>query len=194
LKSKKSQTRNFNGHILLRGGKNPVWATEIRRGDYIGGQAEGSIHEVEVVLEKGNRRRTVKLAEKEFVDERGVWHRGDKPNFANPTEQFETMQTLLKLNRERKLGLHIIPTIRLMGEGGYAKPRLIITRLKGEVDHKSLNKAEYKAVDDQKRREKQILKQHGFVIHSDVWIHVRDPKTGKVTAWIVDFGNLRKTK
>ncbi len=169
----------------LYGGRKTREVKRIKRGRKLEAGYEGKVYEVEVVVKRGKKERKLKMAEKKFHLRRKYTY---FTPFCDPLRQFEMMHELQELNRREKLGLHILPTIRLRKRIG-RKPTLIITKLR---ESKVLSTAEKAALRDQERREEGILKDHGYGIRGDMWVVQRDPKTGKVTAWIADFGNIAK--
>jgi len=96
------------------------------------------------------------------------------------------MNALLKLNRERKLGLRIVPTIRLLEvEGG--KPRLVHTRLETSTGPPAGKFTEF--MRDMFGQIK-ILQQNGYTAGIDSFLSQIDKKTGKCIAVIFDFGSV----
>ena len=191
--------------ILLKGGRKTRSVESIKPLRMIGRGTEGDIYEVEVIIERRGKRKILKLAEKEF---RYTHYSPLAPAVGDPVAQFNLMKKLQRINRERKLGLHILPTIRLREVKG-EKPRLLITLLKNTFSYSKkqgfqfeltdeelsrIPKAEKEYVNLQKSREERILKDLGFETFPDMWVLDRDPKTGKVTAWIADFGQISEKK
>ncbi len=175
--------------IILKGGRRPIEVAIIKRKRPLGGDAEGHVYEIKVVVKKGRKGRMLRLAEKEFYQKKGTMLEGLFPSLRDPIRQFETMQGLLKLNREKKLGLRIIPTIRLREQEGKA-PTLIITKLK-EISWEKLSqrqKLEFKADQD---RQVEIGKQNTYLIRNDAFVPVFE-QNGKVIAVITDFGCIMK--
>ena len=174
---------------VLIGGRRKIRA-EIKLGKQLGAAGqEGKVLEAEVVLKGGKRSRTVRLAQK-------VFHEWEMPNafakysWRNPERQFAVMKKLSRLNRQKKAGLRIVPTIRIL-KGG-KMPSLLTTRLETlqikEVFHSPFWN-DFKA--DAERQEK-IAAGLGFTCSDDAFFPVKDRKTGKVVAVLADFGQVEK--
>jgi len=171
---------------VLHGGRKPIRVKTIKKTNRepLGGQFEGQIFEVEVTIKKGKKTKKIKLAEKRFYPGKVPL----APQFLNPKNQFKIMQELSELNRRKKLGLRINPTIRLR-EKNSKKPSLVLSKLN---EAKNLTKKQKdKFVKD---TEKQIRTcfENGFTITENAFLPVLDKKTGKVIAVISDFGIVEK--
>lgn len=174
------------GKIVLRGRTKSARARQIVRTRKIGGGKEGTVFEVQVLIQRGKRKRKLVLVEKSFLPYMDQRHRG-------ALEQFETMQQLLRLNKEKRLGLHIIPNIRLKEEKGQ-RPTLIMTKVKGIIRMDELQPEEAKIVRQQISKEMRILREQGYNSNIDMWVCARDPVSKQAVAWIVDFGEIKKIK
>ena len=188
MNARRKTYRKNQNNIILKGGKKPVKVKTIETKKFIGYGAEAIVQEIKVTIERGKKQKQLELVEKNFIKGAPPYK---QPNSREPIKQFKTMQKLLKLNFRKKLGLHIIPTIRLR-EIKEKKPRLIMTKIKNVVKLKSLNKTEQTRVKKQTQKETDILEKLGYTTHQDIWIYCTNPKTGKTTAWIADFGNIAK--
>ena len=186
-KHRASKKRIPKKRTVLFGGKRPVVVDSIARGKRIGGNNEGNVFEVNVQVSRGGKKHTLRLVEKEFHDK--PFNPAELP-YGDPQEQHKIMHEILKLNAKHNLGLHIAPTIRLKKIEG-KKPSLIMTRLEN-IETGFVPLDESKKISMQQRREKNILRDHGYSLGYDVWTVTKDPKTGKHTAWIADFGNVRR--
>ena len=176
---------------ILRGGRKPR-IVSIKRGKLIhqGVYEANGIFDVKVTLMgKKGRTRTIAMVEKEFKPKtsKNVL----APNIKDPKMQFKTMQELLRLNREMKLGLPILPTVRLKKIKGQ-KTTLLVTKVKNEIKLSELKADEIKELNEQEEQIRNILREHGYSTHSDFFIVARNPVTGKLIPWVADFGNLRK--
>lgn len=168
----------------------------VRKGLLAEGEIEGNLYDVEVeVLGKNGRTRKVKMLEKEFLNRDlleyllGV----DLPelsaiqNIRRPTTQFNTMVKLMRLNREKKLGLHILPTIRLRKRKGHS-PTLILTKLNPVV----LNELQTRQVFADVLRQGRILRIEGYSINLFDSFFAQIDSKGNGIAVIFDFGNVLK--
>ncbi|MDO8428856.1 MAG: hypothetical protein Q7S92_06625 [Candidatus Diapherotrites archaeon] len=190
--------------VILRGGikhrkrirPQGTRVREIKRGKWIGSGNEGTIYESFVTLERNGRQRTVRLAEKEFdLDpSRPRSILAHKSNWQRPLSQFNTMNRLIQLNRAKKLGLRIIPTIRLLKRKGQ-KPTLVMTRLETDLEMNSRTRGTEldESIEDQ-NRQLDILRREGYSAHLDAFIIQMNPKTGKGIAVIADFGNIKRLR
>jgi hypothetical protein len=169
---------------LRRGGKGngkSVTVESVTRGKIIGGHGEGIVRDVDVTIGTRTRR----MVQKEFHEP----YAGDV-NYRAPRNQFEIMHELIALNRKKKLGLNINPTIRLMEnpEKG-KKPFLVMTKL-------NIRKWSSLTVNQRIQFEKirgqqiKILKENGYRTGGDSFFPILKDK--KITAVISDFGNIRK--
>jgi len=175
--------------LILKGSRRDLVVEGIRQGRLLGGNTEGSISTVHVTLRAGNTRKTIELAEKTFKPKKnwpGLHHLRD------PVAQFKTMSGLLELNRKKRLGLHILPTIRLreMGDGSH---RIILTKFTkfnpGTATERELEKAKKIRI-----RDADLLSRNGYVLGGDCFSLIKDPTTGKPRWFITDFGVVVKVK
>ena len=142
-----------------------------------------------------------------------------QPSFRQGGRQFRIMNEIMELNRKHRLGLPLIPTVRLrVMENG--EKRLILTKLKNVVYLKgyagdwefyedkilqdgsihSIPVIELKNDSEQisqiletKNRVKRTLKKYGYRLDNiDSWVYTFDSRTGKIKCWIGDFGNITK--
>lgn len=174
----------------LLGGRKPRQVF-IKRGALIHpGMSESSgIYCAKVTVEgKNGKSKTIDLVEKRFKPRKRV--KFMSPNFRHPKHQLKAVQELMRINREQKLGLNIIPTVRLR-ENSKNPSSLLLTRLNA-VKYASLTDAEKNEINRQERRALRTLKKIGFSADQDFFIIEKNPATGRVTSWIADFGNLYK--
>ena len=172
--------------VLHRGGKGKsqkVKVNRIKKDKLIGGEGEGLIWTVNVTVERDGKTRTRKMVQKHFYD-----IPARKSSYRNPAKQFKTMNELIALNREKKLGLKINPTIRLM-KNHRRKPYLIMTKLNiremptlTEKQRKQYHKSMFKQI--------KACREHGFRIGQDAFSPI--VKNGRATAIITDFGTVNK--
>ena len=168
--------------VILLGGRKPVEVKLLNRKKFLDSGGEGYVYKVKVILRRGGRERKTTLAEKEFHTLEETGH-----PFRNPTKQFEMMQGLLKLNREKKLGLRIIPTIRLLkGKGS-----LIITKL-DVFNPYLLSPEQYSEFSKDVNRQLAILSSNDYYACSAAFHAILDKASGKVVAAITDFGSIKK--
>ena len=107
------------------------------------------------------------------------------------------MEELQRENRKKKMGLRIVPTIRLRKMRG-KKSRILTTKLdtigliekakRRDKDAEELRKPFIKDM----TRQIAIGKANGWNIYIDAFEAVVDKKSGKVVAVIADFGNVTK--
>lgn len=159
----------------------------IRRKGYLGGNVEGKVHKVRVTVKRKGKKREITLAEKRFYEKRDP---ADSINLKNPVRQFETMQELQRLNRRKKLGLRIVPTIRLREETG-KKPTLVLTKLT-LLKKENLPETQESEFFRDASRQQEKSRENGYFLHGDCFEPMIDKETGKVVAIIADFGNVRK--
>jgi hypothetical protein len=129
--------------------------------------------------------KTRKMVQKEFHEP----YAGDV-NYRAPRNQFKIMHELIALNRKKKLGLNINPTIRLMENPKKGKkPFLVMTKLnvRKYSDLTADQKIQFRKISGQQRK---ILKDNGYRAGIDPFFPVLEK--GKITAVIADFGNIRK--
>ena len=132
------------------------------------------------------KKRSIVLAEK-------VFKRRGKHAFLNlrrPTAQFKIMSEFRELNRKEKLGLHILPTIRLR-DRPFRRATLFSTKYE-KVNYNSLSSKQRVALETQKKEEVRILEDYGYWVLLDAWQIIKDPLTGKPTYYIVDYGTIEK--
>lgn len=181
---------------VLYGGRKPRLARKIQRGKRLGGSYEGDIFESAVTIRKHGKTRAITLAEKQFyAPEINPLELIRKPNeeLRNPRKQFEVMTELKRLNAQKKLGLHILPTIRLRRTTGRRQPTIFSTRYK-EIDPFTLDWPTLEKAVLERRREKSILLDLGYNVYFDAWKLIEDPVTKKPTCYIADFGGVEKIK
>ncbi|MFA6269340.1 MAG: hypothetical protein WCW13_00395 [archaeon] len=167
----------------LIGGRNTVKA-KVKLGKRLGTGLEGTVREANLIFGKNGKTRTHQFAVKSFkwyFDSYGAW--------ANPKKQFQIMKELSTLNRQGKLGLRIIPTIRLI-KTVFGKDKLLVTKLNIVKDLTPEQHADY--LRDIKRQSL-IGAKNGYSILKDAFQPVLD-KNGKVIAVLTDFGQVSKTK
>ncbi len=143
---------------------------------------EGRVYDVRVAIGPAQgRTRTVNMVEKEFFPRVPEKHFS---TFRNPVLQFHNVMELIELNRREKLGLRINETVRLRKRFGRA-PTLVMAKLE-----KARPNADFRR--DLNRQEK-ILRTASWHFHGDMFLPVRDKRTGKTVAVLADFGALRKS-
>ena len=172
-----------------------VYADEPEAGRFLGGRSEGNVYGNTFNVRHGQREREIRLAEKVFYRKtpRNVMLR-------DPEKQFGLVRELIELNRKKKLGLRLPPTVRLLKREG--KPTLLLTwyrdrhgrELKAKHMLKSNEKAQYL---EDRDRQIEALKSQGYTVTNewdDKFEPFLDPKTGKYVALLLDFGGLAKKK
>jgi len=168
--------------ILLRGGKKPIMVEAIKRKKLLHGGTEGKVYEIEATIKKGEKIRTITLAEKEFHSDISI--------ISGQKRQFKIMQELLKLNREKKLGLRIVPTIRFRRRW-WKSPTLIITKLE-EIPRPDFSPQQTREFSSDIERQKITGENNGYYLGEDAFIPVLDKKTGRAIAVITDFGEIKR--
>ncbi len=172
-----------------------IYADDPEAGRFLGGRSEGNVYGGKYVVKRGSRERTVKLAEK-------VFYKKTPRNrmLRNPEKQFELVRELMELNRKKKLGLRLPPTVRLLKREG--RPTLLATWYRDR--HGQELKAKHMLAKDEKAqyaedRDRQIeaLKSEGYTVTNewdDKFEPYLDPRTGKYVALLLDFGGLVRKK
>lgn len=167
---------------------------------YLGGGNEGRVSEVEVEI-NGKK---ITMAQKEFTNEyRLPLHLGGgKYKIGNPYEQFHKINELVELNRTKKLGLRITPTIRIIVDPKTKEGRLVMTKHDVLKWHGFLNWKEKDITTEQKKQEQEygedmqrqsdIAMENGWGISRPSFFPTIDKKTGKCVAIIGDFGEIWK--
>ena len=161
----------------------------IKRGKIIGVSCESETFEAGVIVKRGGRKRTVKLAERHFFKGRAPRELELYP-LRDPIKQFEIMTELRHLNNEKNLSLHILPTIRLRKRFG-RKPTILLTHYK-KISLNDLPREQKTMVLAQQGREQKILKKQGYVTQVDAWKLIKDPLTGEPTYYLTAFGGVKK--
>ncbi|MFA5357565.1 MAG: hypothetical protein WC308_01440 [archaeon] len=158
---------------------------------------EGFVNEIEISIAKNGRAKKRRFAEKTFFD-RQLSHLG------KPVEKFRVIKALAKLNREKKLGLKIVPTIRLrfVEKNDW---RIITTILpieesvqnailrskifsRSELAPTVLKKMKEFTVDME--RQQSVAQMNGYLIHNSAFVPVLRKGAKKVEAVIVDIGHI----
>ncbi|MDD2531658.1 MAG: hypothetical protein PHY04_00655 [Candidatus ainarchaeum sp.] len=183
----------FKRSIVLHGGRKPrrVLSINPKKLLHKGYYESSGLFDVEVtVANKKGRTKKLNLVEKKFFP---CTEKEVSPNIRNPIGHLRTVQSLSELNRREKLGLNILPTVRLK-KNKNAPPSLIVTKLKNLVEYKNLKGTDKTEVDLKLKHIKKVLWKHGYNRHSDFFLFERNPLTGRITIWVADFGNLVKRK
>lgn len=177
--------------IILHGGRKARRVTSIRLGERLGGGFEGNVYSAEVEIRKGNKTRKKAFALKRFFG------RGHAGSFGNPQMQFELMQEIKKLNKEKKLGLRIIPTIRLKkvrpikGSLEIPEHELILTKMDFVKLGEPIPHIKWIFVQRDVQRQREILSKEGYSISPDAFL-IAKTKNGEFMPYIADFGNIIK--
>ncbi|MEW6295559.1 MAG: hypothetical protein AB1467_04670 [Candidatus Diapherotrites archaeon] len=171
--------------IVLHGGLKPRKIEGIERKKYLGSGVEGKVFEVEVAVKKAKKIKKRVFAEKEFRE--GMQWYG---HWLPPKKQWLLMKELLKLNRDKKLGLRIIPTIRPLKRKDKISS-FFLTKL-DVIDFKGINSKKLTEFEEDMQRQIEIGSKKGYFISDDAFLPVFDKKTKKVIAIIGDFGQIRR--
>lgn len=163
------------------GGRKPIRA-KLEIGRKLGEGQEGIVREANLTLTKNGRTRTKQFVIKTF---QSILPR--KYSFRNPRKQFEVMQGLVELNKKKKLGIRIVPTIRLI-KRRIVKDQLLVTRLN---ILENLSQSQRKEYEDDLYRQRNIGLENGYKISIDSFKPVLG-KDGKVNAILTDFGLVVK--
>ncbi len=166
-------------------GKGAVVRARVKRGRKIGKGKEGKVHEVQIKIRKGRRKRAATLVEKKFFRKKF-----NKRSLGDPRKQFAVVSELIRLNRQKKLGLRLPATLRIK-ENLVGKPSLLSTKIKIVEE---MTKAQEREFWKDIIRQVRIGVNNGFAILVDSFFPTIDPKSGKVVATIADFGNIVKGK
>lgn len=165
------------------GGRKPIQA-KLLVGRKLGKGEEGVVREANLTFTKNGKIRT-----KEFVIKTFKGIRNRDYAFKNPRRQFSIMQDLSALNKQKKLGLRIVPTIRLI-KRPLVKDQLLVTRL--NILEK-LSESQRREYENDLYRQKNVAADNGYKILPDSFRPVMD-KNGKIIAVLTDFGMVIKTK
>lgn len=161
---------------------------EIKRIRILGAGNEGTTYEVDVVLDRYGKQRTVRMVEKQL--KRAPYL--DFHPIRNFGAQFRIMNNLMTLNQKKRLGLRIVPTIRLLkGNKTRGLSSLITTKL-NLLNPITLSTLERNQFDQDQVRQGVILNREGYMTGADSFFPQRDPKTNQVVAVIGDFGTIKK--
>jgi hypothetical protein len=155
---------------------------KLKRGKKIGQGVEGKVYSGQVFVKRKDKTKAKKVVIKKF---RFLF--GDAGNFGRADKQFRTMKDLSTLNKQEKLGLRIIPTIRL--KKNLFTYELIMTKL-DIVKTNSLSPKEYEKYQRDIKRQKFIAQKNGFIVGRDAFFPIKE--NGKIVAIIGDFGNISK--
>ncbi len=174
---------------ILHGGRKPVKVKEIKRGEILGSGGESIVFEATATVKKKGKTRAVKLAEKQFFGLPSPFCPDPLP-FRSPCRQFKIMTELKRFNNTKKLGLHILPTIRLT-KRFLRRSTLLLTRYK-KVTLRNISSKQHNAASTQQEKEKKILKSIGYDVGEGAWKLIEDPITKEPTYYLADFGHIRK--
>lgn len=155
---------------------------------------EGTTYEAKIELQKNTKKRKIELVEKEFHIRSRFYEerKNNQPHLQRPFRQYKLYNELKELNRKEKLGLPLIPTMRIVrSQNGMHK--LLVTKI-NERGIGNFSKEEREFLTRQEEKYENIMRENGYNTHKDMWIYDRDPKTNKPRAWIVDFGNITRKK
>jgi hypothetical protein len=161
------------------------------RKELLGSGIEGDVFATDVTLEKdrkggaGKISHKLNLVEKQFKTE---LRQEDKP-FRNPIFQVKMAQELISLNRNKRLGLRLPATVRLIEEPG-KDPTLLMTKFDKVLKITELNSVNGSEFVADRDRQIAILGREGYYAVPDCFIPALDKKSGKVQAILADFGNL----
>lgn len=139
------------------------------------------------VRSRKGRVKTIALAEKRFSF---TFDRpsSQAPNRWSPVKQFELAKELVKINREQNAGLRLPPTIRL-GRRFFSKT--IITTPLNVIEKEKLTPEQKAIFESDEANQQRILKNLGYGSYFDAFLPVLT-KTGKIQAFLVDFGTVYK--
>lgn len=151
----------------------------------IGRGSEKEVHEVRVIVERKKKQKKLNLALKRFDEIFNHEH-----PWSNPANQVKNYNFLRTMNIEKKLGLNIIPTFRLIEAPGKT-PGIVATKLK-VLDWKFLHHASEKVINEvisDMERQRAIVKREGFEIGIDAFVIAK--KGDSLVPVIADFKAIR---
>jgi len=184
--------------ILAKGGRRDRVLESITDKERLGGGQEGVVFDVEVKAFGKSRR----MVEKRFpvihdaqLDQDTVRdfpvRENLTPGYRNPTEQFRLFEKLKAADREKGLHLRLPATVRLT-EGHGDRPTLLLT--KTDVVRGRLAPEEDLAFREDRLRQKASADSAGFSLTDECFKPVRDKHTGRVQAYLVDFGLVQEKR
>jgi hypothetical protein len=148
---------------------------------FIGRGSEKEVHDVKVVFERGAKKRSKPFALKKFNEIQDHEH-----PWCNPVQQVKNYNALKKLNSDRKLGLKMIDTFRLIDAPGRT-PGILATRLM-TFSWRFFPKlpAEYREkVITEIQRQMTVVRENGYMINMDAFVLVQ--KGTEIVPVIADF-------
>ncbi len=175
----------LKGRIKHARGKRPrgTRVRQIRPTKELGGGGEGDVFEAVVSIpyaKKWWKTRKVVMAVKRF-----------KAPFQKVRLQFKIMNEIIALNRKKKLGLRITPTIRIVKRFFRLRPDLVLTKLSlAKYPGKGLTPKQNEEFLEDRSKQLVVLAHEGYHSSADAFFPQVDPKTGKGIAIIGDFGNV----
>ncbi len=143
--------------------------------------SEKEVHDATVSVERGKRSKQREFVIKKFHEVETHNH-----SYSNPVIQVQNYNALKELNREKKLGLTIISTFRLIDAPGRT-PGIVATRFRvldwkyfpavpAEVRENVMNEIQ---------RQMKIVRDNGFTINFDAFVLASDGRN--ITPTIADF-------
>ncbi len=173
--------------LELRGGKKTVHPHDIHVPPGLVHEGfEGKVRRVELHFKRNARERRVPMMLKEFKSE--TTH--EDPPLRNPRAQFRIMTELMELNRNQKLGLPLLRTLRIVHADG--RNRLVMTPIEHVIAFKQLPPNAQNEIRNQIERATRTLNEKGYTVGSDAWIFSLDPATQKARVHLADFGLVNK--
>ena len=180
---------------LLQGGAKPRTVTLKRNNIFSASRKTfetNRIYNTSVIVHgKNGRSKTLQLLEKTFRPPVNPRY-NHSVTLRSPVNQLRAVKGLRELNREQKLGLNILPTVRLR-KTTRGKHTLLITKL-NEIKYNSLSAKEKEEVDAQLTHAKKALSEFGYSTARDIFLIEKESKTGKVKVWIADLGTLEEAE
>lgn len=174
-------------------------------GESLGHGVEGTVYRATLVVERNGKERKVAVAAKVFRPA-GISIFYKRAKF-NPFKQFQIIKELIKQNHAKKWDLHLPKTVRLEFDhksGWILYTSLIneppLLKLTNPTPQQQMRIEEYMReknyerdfVEDEKRQVR-ILEANGYNVNPlDTFAIHEDPKTGRLSAVIVDFGTIEK--
>lgn len=174
IRNRKFQSR-IRGHVVTFSPKR----TKLGKGN------EARVYS-RVVVVAGKR--ALRLAEKEF--EKRFWI--PTKSFRRPLKHFLSYEYLRTANIDQKLGLRLLPTLRIFHPNGNLKRLSILKTELPPLTLPELNRAQQLEYVLDRRRQINIMKKAGVDAYwKDVFYPVIDPATQKCVAVINDYGTIR---
>lgn len=174
----------------------------IKQVELIGGRLEGKVHSVNVVLSRGNKSRTLRMAEKSFEPLKGIAAERVRRAISSQLKGSREPKDLIEImGNFRKIGLPAIPTFRLAVDE-HGKQTLLMTDLRKlgmvfdffvhpQENYLLCGIANYPELKQRILNSVRIANQNDYFLAPDAWLLIMRKHNGnyKAEPVIVDIGN-----